>query len=108
MERVELVEKITVLFVVAFIAIQVILCLLACIVGNFNLENRSFSSTTEDNRGFLPHQEYQRFEGSVYVRQPAVNDNYYPASSQKTVYPNAHDVEKAPYSVPPPSYGTSP
>lgn len=115
-ERIQQIESFGVALTCLFIGYQLILCILACIVGNFNFERRSPAAQNAEagqtNRSgyHLPSTEYQRFEGSVYVRQPPVNSEFHQPSMKADLpplYPNANDVERTTYLGPPPSYGTA-
>lgn len=111
LERIQNLEAFYMLAQCIFILFQMGLCIIACVVGNFTLNscsNRNNSNSNGGARGVLPPpQGYQRFSGSVYVRQPAVNEMYQPKAPP--MYPDATSVEKATtttYNIPPPSYGT--
>lgn len=105
LERVQDLEAFYLLLQCIFIAFQMGLCIIGCVVGNFTLganrDNSAFNSTI-NARGLSqqqpPPQGYQRFTGSLYVRQPPIAPPLY--------YPDAHSVEKTAYNAPPPSYGT--
>lgn len=93
-----------------FIIFQMALCIIACVVGNLTLRDSSNrinnSNSNAGIRGVLPApQGYQRFSGSVYVRQPPVNEMYQPKAPP--MYPDVHSIEKTTtYNAPPPSYGS--
>lgn len=114
MERVQQIEAFSLLFCCLYIAYQLALCILACVVGNFNLERPRPAQNPEAGNtgrsGYAPT-EYQRFEGSVYVRQPPVNEHHQPTKADlPPLYPSIHDVERTTYvgpPGPPPSYGTT-
>lgn len=108
----EMVQKLEAMYLLAqcmFIAFQMGLCIIGCVVGNFTLRSCSNRDTSNSNagiRGVLPPPlGYQRFSGSVYVRQPPVNETYEPKSPP--MYPDAHSIERTTtYNAPPPSYGS--
>lgn len=114
MERIHQLDELNLVITYIYIAYQLCLCILAYVVGNFNLDRSNQTRTTgevgNNNRSnYRLPAEYQRFEGSVYVRQPPVNEQHHHVtkSDLPPLYPNVHEIERATYFAPPPSYGTS-
>lgn len=103
-------EKFTILSVCGVIVFQVILGIFAFIVAYLSLGQPSAPGSRSPNmletgNTNLGHG-YQRFSGSVYVRQPPTNESFEPKAP--TLYPSvptAHDLEKE-YSAAPPVYGS--
>lgn len=104
--RIEQVQRISIAISFIYIGIQLLLCLIACIVANFQITGcQQVCARTNP----ATPQEYQRFGGSIYVRQPPVNEAYTPSPTEinkhaTSYYPNASQVESPRYTPPPPNY----
>lgn len=110
-ERLNQIAAVTMMVSFQFIVLQLFLCIVACIVGTLDLEGCNHSSRNPvamENataRVYSP-QQYQRFESSVYVRQPPVNQDYLTHGNDKYVMPPVYPDLSREQNVPPPSYGT--
>lgn len=112
-EQVLTIQKISEACSYLFVVFHLALAVFSWVVGNCHLDAQrpahQAGSATNNRSGNMPT-EYQRFEGSVYVRQqPAYEQQYTPSAKPHAppLYPNIGDVEKSAYAPPPPSYGTS-
>jgi len=113
MTVVHTIESITLVSALLVICFNIFLCVVACIVGGINLDERPTNASGTNIHGIsghLPYQQVQRTDVMVYPRQPPVNPNSHDATkiTEPPMYPNAHGVEKTGYTQPPPSYGTNP
>lgn len=112
-EQVQAIQKLSLVFSYLFVVFHLALAMFAWIVGNCHLDPQrpvyQAHSAAHNRSGHLPT-EYQRFEGSVYVRQQPSYEQQYTQTAKPhapSLYPNVGDVEKNTYLPPPPSYGTS-
>lgn len=104
-ERIVAIETVSIAVYFFYIALQLILCLMAFVLGTcqINATNKPVSPNTSVTPG---NSQYQRFDGSVYVRQPPVNEAFQTVEEKrpKSYYPDARQVEQGKFSAPPPEY----